>query len=206
MVLDEQARIMLKSIPLLQIPANFELVLTKMLWSITKDKEIITNTPTRYVRALKELLSGYDGDPSAIIKVFEGSTAMVYECFEFYSLCEHHLLPFFGKIHIAYIPSGKVLGLSKLARIAELYSRRIQIQERMGEQIADALWKSKTLKPKGVYVLVEAQHLCMAMRGIKKQGAKTKTTAERGVFKKGKDAHRFKQEFLAIRRSRRAKK
>lgn len=168
------------------------------------EKEVILNTPERYVKALKELLSGYWQDPTEIIsKTFPQQTAMVYEVCEFYSLCEHHMLPFFGKVHIAYIPTGKVVGLSKLARLVEVYSRRLQIQERLGEQIADALWKHKELKPAGVFVIVEGQHLCMMMRGIKKQNAITITKAMRGSYKQSSD---LRKEFLMILRTRKTEK
>ena len=112
---------------------------------------------------------------------------------EVYSLCEHHLLPFFGKAHIAYIPDGHILGLSKLARLVEVYARRFQVQERMTEQIAQAVWE--TTRPQGVAVVVEAYHLCMMMRGVQKQNSKTITSAMRGAFL---EDQRTRDEFLRL--------
>lgn len=114
---------------------------------------------------------------------------------EFYSLCEHHMLPFFGKAHVAYVPDGRIVGLSKLPRLVEVFSRRLQVQERLTKQIADALWD--LLEPRGVGVVIEAAHLCMMMRGVEKQGSTTVTSAMRGIFR---DDGRTRQEFLeAIR-------
>ena len=186
------------------MPQWFRLILAEInnaTGAVSKD--VLDNTPDRVAKAYLELLSGYDQKPNDIITVFDQQTAVVYECCEFYSLCEHHMLPFFGKVHIGYIPSGKVVGLSKLARLVECFSRRLQIQERLTEQIANALYFNKELKPFGVFVLVEAQHLCMMMRGIKKQDSKTKTIAVRGAYddRRGKKAHRLREEFLMILRS-----
>jgi len=112
---------------------------------------------------------------------------------EMYSMCEHHLLPFFGKVHVAYIPDGKIMGLSKSARLVEVFSRRFQVQERLTEQIAQAIWDS--IRPQGVAVVVEAYHLCMMMRGVQKQNSKTITSAMRGAFL---EDHRTRDEFLRL--------
>ncbi|MCR4738958.1 MAG: GTP cyclohydrolase I FolE [Lachnospiraceae bacterium] len=148
----------------------------------------IRETPDRVARMCDELFSGYDADTEQILsRTFEsGYTDMVVEKnIEFYSLCEHHLLPFFGKVHIGYIPDGRVLGLSKLVRIVNVYARRIQIQESMTCQIADEMMR--VLKPKGVIVMTEAEHMCMSMRGVNRPGAKTVTTVKRGCFSDDKE-------------------
>ena len=148
------------------------------------DREGLKETPCRVARMYTELLSGMDEDPhSHLSRVFEsGSKGVVLERdIPFYSLCEHHMLPFFGKAHIAYIPDGKVVGISKLARCVEIYARRLQIQEHMTGQIADALMDA--LSPKGVLVVLEAEHTCMTMRGIKKPGSRTVTISAKGIFK-----------------------
>ncbi len=147
------------------------------------NRQGLRETPERIARMCDELYGGMGQDAREhLTKVFDADNAeMVLEKdIVFYSTCEHHLLPFYGKAHVAYIPDGKVVGLSKLARTVEVYARRPQIQEQMTGQIADAIMEY--LKPKGVMVLVEAEHMCMTMRGIKKPGSKTTTIAKRGVF------------------------
>jgi len=146
-------------------------------------REGLRETPDRIARMYGEICGGMDADAGAILsKTFSTEkTEMVLEKdIVFYSMCEHHMLPFFGKAHIAYIPDGKIVGLSKLARCVEAYARRLQLQERMTEQIAEAVMEH--LSPKGVMVLTEAEHLCMSMRGVKKPGSKTVTYAAKGVF------------------------
>lgn len=141
----------------------------------------IAETPRRAARALTELTAGYTVDIPALFKTFEGDgydEMVVLRDIEFSSLCEHHVLPFVGQVHIAYVPAGLVVGLSKLARLVEAYSRRLQIQERMTEEIADALWNH--LQPKAVMVIVQASHTCMALRGVRKPGAVMVTSAIRG--------------------------
>lgn len=148
------------------------------------EREGLKETPDRIARMYEEIFAGYEEDPEVhLSKTFTVDTdEMVLEKdIVFYSMCEHHLMPFYGKAHVAYIPDGKVAGLSKLARTVEVYARRLQLQEQMTGQIANALMKY--LKPKGVMVAVEAEHLCMTMRGIKKPGSKTVTVAARGAFK-----------------------
>lgn len=160
-------------------------------------REGLIKTPQRVERSLRFLTSGYRGDLNKILNdaLFEAeSTEMiVVKGIEFYSLCEHHMLPFFGTAHIAYIPNRKILGLSKFARVVDLFARRMQVQERMTVQIADTLME--VLEPAGVAVVTEASHLCMMMRGVEKQGSTTRTSAMRGAFKS--DSH-IRQEFLAV--------
>lgn len=146
----------------------------------------LKNTPKRVAKSFAHLLKGYEKDPEALIKsaIFkETSEDMIcVRNIEFYSLCEHHLLPFFGKCHIGYIPDGYIIGLSKLCRLVEIFSRRLQVQERMTREIAEVL--QKYLKPRGVAVVIEAQHLCMQMRGVEKQSSEAVTSAMLGSFRK----------------------
>lgn len=147
-------------------------------------REGLLETPDRVARMCEEIFAGLDQVPDEILsKQFnvQDSELVLLKDITFYSVCEHHLLPFYGKVHIAYKPSGKVAGLSKLARLVEVYARRPQIQEKLTGQIADAL--ADHLNPQGVMVVIEAEHTCMTMRGIKKPGSKTITTACRGCFK-----------------------
>ena len=146
-------------------------------------REGLRETPERIARMCEELYGGMDQDASAhLAKTFnvESSGMVIEKDITFYSTCEHHILPFYGKAHIAYIPDGKVVGLSKLARTVEVYARRLQLQEQLTGQIADALMKY--MQPKGALVMIEAEHMCMTMRGIKKPGSRTVTLAKRGVF------------------------
>lgn len=146
-------------------------------------REGLIETPDRIAKMYHELAAGYEDDPAVHLskRFHAGSSDMVVEKdIAFYSFCEHHMLPFFGKAAVAYVPDGEVVGLSKIARTVEVYARRFQLQERLTSQIADAFMKE--LKPKGVMVLIEAEHMCMSMRGIKKPGAKTVTSVTRGVF------------------------
>lgn len=146
-------------------------------------REGLKDTPDRVARMYGEILAGMEADAAVpLSKVFSvDSSEMVLEKdITFYSICEHHLMPFFGKAHIAYVPDGKVVGLSKLARTVEIYAARLQIQERMTGQIADALMEH--LAPKGVMVVLEAEHMCMTMRGVKKPGSRTVSIAARGAF------------------------
>lgn len=147
------------------------------------DREGLVETPDRVARMYAEIFAGMDADVSQpLSRVFTaGSGGMVLEKdITFYSICEHHMMPFYGKAHIAYIPEGKVLGLSKLARTVEIYAKRLQLQEQMTGQIADAIMEY--LAPRGVMVMLEAEHMCMTMRGVKKPGSRTISTAARGVF------------------------
>lgn len=149
------------------------------------EREGLLETPARIARMCEEIYGGLNQDAGMYLeKQFQvdNNEMVVEKDITFYSTCEHHLLPFYGKAHVAYIPDGKVAGLSKLARTVEVYARRPQIQEKMTAQIADAL--ETYLKPQGVMVMIEGEHTCMTMRGIKKPGSKTVTMATRGVFQK----------------------
>ena len=149
------------------------------------DREGLLETPDRVERSLQHLTSGYEMSPADVVNgaLFEaeGSEMVVVRGIEFYSMCEHHMLPFFGSAHIAYIPDEKILGLSKFARVVDLFARRLQVQERLTSQIADSLME--LLEPKGIAVVTEASHLCMMMRGVAKQGSTTRTTATRGTIR-----------------------
>lgn len=170
----------------------------KILKAIGEDpqREGLLFTPRRVARMYHELIGGYTVDPQAIVNgaIFDVSydEMVLIRDVEFFSLCEHHMLPFMGRIHVAYIPDGKVLGLSKIPRIIEMYARRLQVQERMTRQIADFL--RDLLKPQGVAVVVEALHLCSMMRGVKKHDARMTTSAMHGAFRANLAT---RQEFLA---------
>ena len=147
------------------------------------DREGLAETPDRIARMYEEICGGMNEDAAEHLKktfTAENNEMVVEKDITFYSMCEHHMLPFYGKVHIAYIPDGKVVGLSKLARTVEVFARRLQLQEQMTAQIADALMEN--LHPKGVMVLAEAEHMCMTMRGIKKPGSKTVSVVTRGAF------------------------
>ena len=149
------------------------------------DREGLQNTPDRVARMYSELLSGYRDIPARVVNgaLFDVQydEMVIVRDIEFYSMCEHHMLPFIGRAHVAYIPNGKVLGLSKIPRIVDMYARRLQVQERMTRQIADFI--SDLLKPQGVAVVIEAMHLCSMMRGVKKHDARMTTSAMHGAFR-----------------------
>lgn len=160
------------------------------------DREGLRETPVRVARMYEELLAGMEADAGAhLSKTFaaDNNDMVIEKDITFYSTCEHHLMPFFGKVHIAYIPDGQVVGLSKLARTVEVFAGRLQIQERMTVQIADAIMES--LKPKGVIVMAQAEHMCMTMRGVKKPGSQTVTIAARGEFERDE---KLKDRFLTL--------
>lgn len=159
-------------------------------------REGLIETPDRIARMYAELAAGYEEDAAEHLAVrfhVEEGGIVLEKDIRFYSMCEHHLLPFYGTAAVAYIPDGEVVGLSKIARTVEVYARRLQLQERMTAQIADAFMEN--LRPKGVMVYVEAEHMCMTMRGIKKQGAKTVTVVTRGVFD---DDERLRTDFYRM--------
>ena len=164
-------------------------------------REGLVRTPERVTKALEFLTSGYDTDVSAVVNdalfTVDYSEMVMVKDIDFYSLCEHHLLPFFGKCHVAYVPKGKVIGLSKIPRLVEVFSRRLQVQERFTNQLAETL--SEVLGPMGVGVVVEATHLCMLMRGVEKQNSFAVTSAMLGVFRS--DA-RTRMEFLELLKQR----
>jgi len=159
------------------------------------DREGLLNTPHRVAKSYQELLSGYRTDPKALINeaVFDVAydQMVIVRDIEFYSMCEHHMLPFMGRAHVAYVPSDKVIGLSKIPRIVDLFSRRLQVQERMTTQIAEYI--DFVLKPQGVAVVVEGLHMCMMLRGVKKHDARMTTSSMVGVFK---DENATRMEFL----------
>ena len=166
---------------------SIQSAISKVLEAVGENpnREGLKNTPMRVARMFAELLAGYSTDPVALVNgaVFEVSydEMVIVRDIEFYSMCEHHLLPFMGRVHVAYIPSGKVIGLSKIPRIVDMYARRLQVQERMTRQIADFIMD--VLKPKGVAVVVEGLHLCTMMRGVKKHDARMTTSAMHGAFR-----------------------
>ncbi len=149
-----------------------------------KDRDGLKLTPHRVARSMQFLLQGYEQDPDEVIQnaLFDEkySEMVIVKDIELYSMCEHHMLPFYGKAHIAYIPGEKIVGLSKIARVVDIFARRLQVQERLTNQILDAL--DRNLKPMGVAVVIEAQHMCMMMRGVQKQNSITTTSAFRGIF------------------------
>jgi GTP cyclohydrolase I len=161
------------------------------------DREGLLKTPERVATAMEWLTQGYRLSPADVVgdALFEEShqSMVLVRDIEMYSMCEHHMLPFFGKCHVAYIPNGKIVGLSKLPRIVEVFARRLQVQERLTEEIAQAI--DDVLKPAGVGVVIEAVHLCMMMRGVEKQNSKTLTSALRGSFR---DDARTRDEFLRL--------
>lgn len=160
-------------------------------------REGLRKTPERVAKALQYLTHGYDLDPAAILRsaLFKErySQMVLVKDIEVYSLCEHHMLPFFGKAHVAYIPNGRITGLSKIPRVVDAFARRLQVQERLTDQIRDCL--HDTLKPMGVAVVLECAHLCMQMRGIQKQNSVTTTSAFTGIFLSD---HRSREEFIKL--------
>ena len=170
-----------------------------LLFALGEDpaREGLQRTPERVSRMFGELLSGYQTDLTSLVNgaIFESDTQGVVTVrdIEFYSLCEHHLLPFYGKAHVAYIPDGKIIGLSKIPRLVDMYARRLQVQERMTQQIADEL--ERILHPKGVAVMLEGAHMCAMMRGVKKDQASMVTQAWTGKFNTDSS---LRQEFLSL--------
>jgi len=173
-----------------------------ILYEIGEDptREGLLRTPHRVAKAMKFLTGGYEQDIATVLNgaIFDDKydEMVIVRNIDFSSLCEHHLLPFFGRVHLAYIPNGKIVGLSKLPRIVDVFARRLQVQERLTRQIADAIFDY--LNPAGVGVIIEACHLCMMMRGVQKQNATATTSAMLGVFK---DDRKTRQEFLHLAKS-----
>jgi GTP cyclohydrolase I len=179
--------------------ASFEDLVREMIRRVGEDpaREGLVKTPERVAMAMKWMTRGYATDPCDIIRAAmfkEAHESMILvRDIDFYSLCEHHMLPFFGKAHVAYIPGDAIVGLSKVARVVDVYARRLQVQERLTDQIADAFQCS--LEPAGVGVVIEAYHLCMMMRGVEKQHSKAVTSAVRGAFR---DDPKTRDEFLRL--------
>jgi GTP cyclohydrolase I len=178
--------------------ASFEELAREMLVRLGEQpgREGLVDTPERYGKALQFLTKGYREDPEQILKgalfSVDYDEMVIVKDIEMFSLCEHHVLPFFGKVHVAYIPKGKVIGLSKVPRLVEVFARRLQVQERLTVQIAETI--QKTIQPLGVGVVIEARHLCMMMRGVEKQHSATVTSSMLGAFR----AQQTRQEFLSL--------
>jgi GTP cyclohydrolase IA len=183
--------------------ATFEQLVREMLVRLGEDphREGLVRTPERVQKAYEFLTRGYNEDPEAMLKnalfTVTYDEMVIVKDVEMFSLCEHHMLPFFGKVHVAYIPNGKVIGLSKIPRLIEIFSRRLQIQERLTTQIAETI--QKVIQPQGVGVVIEARHLCMMMRGVEKQHSAAVTSSMLGCFR---DEQETRTEFLSLIRQR----
>jgi len=179
--------------------ASFEELVREMIVRLGEDpdREGLARTPLRMHKAMQFLLKGYQEDPEALLRkalfTVNYDEMVIVKDVEMFSLCEHHMLPFFGKVHVAYIPNGKVIGLSKIPRLIEVFSRRLQIQERLTTQIAETI--QKTIEPQGVGVVIEARHLCMMMRGIEKQHSSAVTSSMLGSFRTEEET---RTEFLSL--------
>jgi GTP cyclohydrolase I len=180
--------------------ASFEELVREMLSRIGEDpaREGLLDTPQRVVKSMQYLTRGYAQQPADVLNgalfTVDYDEMVIVKDIEMFSLCEHHMLPFFGKVHIAYIPNGKVIGLSKLPRLVEVFARRLQVQERLTTQLAEAI--QETIQPQGVGVVIEARHLCMMMRGVEKQHSAAVTSAMLGVFRQ----QETRNEFLSLLR------
>ena len=183
--------------------ASFEELMKEMIVRLGEDpeREGLLRTPARVHKAFEFLTKGYNEDPEAMLKnalfTVTYDEMVIVKDVEMFSLCEHHMLPFFGKVHVAYIPNGRVIGLSKIPRLIEMFSRRLQIQERLTTQIAETI--QKVIQPQGVGVVIEARHLCMMMRGVEKQHSAAVTSSMLGCFR---DEQETRQEFLSLIRQR----
>jgi GTP cyclohydrolase I len=183
--------------------ATFEELVRETLVRLGEDpeREGLVRTPERVHKAFKFLTRGYNEDPEAMLKnalfTVTYDEMVIVKDIEVFSLCEHHMLPFFGKVHVAYIPNGKVIGLSKIPRLIEIFSRRLQIQERLTTQIAETI--QKVIQPQGVGVVIEARHLCMMMRGVEKQHSAAVTSSMLGCFREEQET---RTEFLSLIRQR----
>ena len=182
-----------------EVSREFEGLIRRQLELLGEDpeREGLVRTPSRVAKALRFLTQGYDSSAEEVIGegIFkeEHDNMIMVRDIELYSMCEHHMLPFFGKAHVAYIPNGKIVGLSKIPRIVDVYARRLQVQERLTEEIAEGL--CRVINPSGVGVVIEAYHLCMMMRGVEKQNSKTITSALRGAFR---EDPKTRDEFLRL--------
>ena len=182
--------------------ASYEDLVREMLVRLGEDpqREGLIRTPGRVQRAFEHLTRGYREDPEALLKgalfTVNYDEMVIVKDVEMFSLCEHHMLPFFGKVHVAYIPNGKVIGLSKIPRLIEIFSRRLQIQERLTTQIAETI--QKAIEPQGVGVVIEARHLCMMMRGVEKQHSAAVTSSMLGCFREEQET---RSEFLSLIRN-----
>jgi GTP cyclohydrolase IA len=178
--------------------ASLEELTRELLVRLGEDptREGLTRTPERFANAFQYLTKGYQEDPAEVLNgalfSVDYDEMVIVKDIEMFSLCEHHVLPFFGKVHVAYIPKGKVIGLSKVPRLVEVFARRLQVQERLTVQIAETI--QKTIQPLGVGVVIEARHLCMMMRGVEKQHSATVTSSMLGAFR----AQQTRQEFLSL--------
>ena len=185
--------------------AEMQELIREMLVRLGEDpeREGLVRTPERMARALEYLTRGYHEEPEKVLQdaLFAVSydEMVIVRDIEMFSLCEHHVLPFFGKVHVAYIPNGKVIGLSKIPRLVDIFARRLQVQERLTTQIAESI--QHAIQPQGVGVVIEARHLCMMMRGVEKQHSSAVTSAMLGVFR---DCQETREEFLALIRGRAA--
>jgi len=183
--------------------ATYEELVREMLVRLGEDpdREGLSHTPARVEKAMRFLVKGYKEDPEALLRkalfTVGYDEMVIVKDIEMFSLCEHHLLPFFGKVHVAYIPNGKVIGLSKIPRLIEAFSRRLQIQERLTTQIAEAI--QNAIEPQGVGVVIEARHLCMMMRGVEKQHSSAVTSSMLGSFRSEEET---RTEFLSLIRQR----
>ena len=183
--------------------ATFDDLVREILVRLGEDptREGLVRTPERVAKAYRFLTKGYQEDPEALLKgalfTVTYDEMVIVKDVEMFSLCEHHMLPFYGKVHVAYIPNGKVIGLSKIPRLIELFSRRLQIQERLTTQIAETI--QKVIEPQGVGVVIEARHLCMMMRGVEKQHSEAVTSSMLGCFRNEEET---RSEFLSLIRSR----
>ncbi len=183
--------------------ATYEELVREMLVRLGEDpdREGLSHTPARVEKAMRFLVKGYKDDPEALLRkalfTVGYDEMVIVKDIEMFSLCEHHLLPFFGKVHVAYIPNGKVIGLSKIPRLIDAFSRRLQIQERLTTQIAEAI--QNAIEPQGVGVVIEARHLCMMMRGVEKQHSSAVTSSMLGSFRSEEET---RTEFLSLIRQR----
>lgn len=174
-----------------ELAAHYKEILT--LLGEDPAREGLEKTPMRVAKAMQVLTRGYTQDPHKVLTdaLFEEkyNQMVIVKDIDFFSMCEHHILPFYGKAHVAYIPNGKITGLSKIARVVDIYSHRLQVQERLTEQVMQCI--NDTLKPQGVMVVIEAKHMCMQMRGVEKQNSITTTSAYSGVFESSKTRNEF---------------